>query len=220
MRNFLAALCVASLLFSSVAVAGGLSSRLAPESSRLAKLISKTKQWGASLAIAGVLTCGTIACNNGDEAARALAEANERVTTLEYGRSARFDAIITHLEQAEGAQIGIVAGIDSQGVVKLEADGGTIYMQLLEGEVLINGSELPLKVTLSEEVVDEGVIAEGSRLAIIPAFLVAGGLLILSGVYAVDSLRGSKSEAFTVASIGTFVAATTGTGTYHLLVML
>ncbi len=225
MRNFLAALCVASLLFSSVAMAGGLSRRLASEGSRLGQLIVKAKQVGASLAVAAMLTCGTTGCNTKDEAAHAVAD--RRVATLNYEHDASIDEAIAQLEQTEGAQIGIVTGVDSQGMVTLETDGGTVSLQLLGGEALINGGKSPLKVALFEEVVDEGIISEGSRLAIIPGYLVAGGLLVFSGVVTLASMFNfgggediSKLETVTTVGIGLLASATMGVGTYHLLVML
>ena len=82
--------------------------------------------------------------------------------------------------------------------------------------MLINNGESPLKVTLHEEAVNAGLIAEGSLIAIVPAVLLAGGLLVLAGM---SILAGEDSWA-TTAATGLFISATMGLGTYHLLVLL
>ena len=124
MKNFLAALCVAALLFNGVALAGGLPRGLVAQSrgvelasgkkmlqraltgaswGKLAELVGKAKQFSAGLVVAGMLTCGMMACTK-DEVANTLQKtAESRVTTLDYDHSATLNEIITSLEQVEGA---------------------------------------------------------------------------------------------------------------------
>lgn len=222
MRNFLAALCIASLLFNSVALAGGLSRGLVAKTGgagKLAEFVGKAKQVGTGLLLAGLFTCVMLACAK-DEAADALPKAENRVATLNYEPGASLDEIIANLEQIEGAQVGIVKSSE-QGMLTIETDKGTVYLQLSEGEVLVNNGESPLKVTLSEEVVDEGWIAAGSLIAVIPAALIAGGVLFLTGWASYEALvfQDSWREAVITTGIGLFVTAAMGLGTYHLLIL-
>ena len=247
MKNVLAVLCIALLLCNGVAVAGGLPRGLIAKSrgvelesgkkmlqraltgaswGKLAELVGKAKQFGAGMAVAGMLTCGTLACTKA-EVTNAVQQEQSRVATLGYDRSASLDEVIAGLEQVEGAQVGIIKSVDQQGTLTIETDDGTVYLQLSEGEVLVNNGESPLKVMLSEEVIDAGWIAEGSLAAIIPAAAVAGGLLIFAGVLAVmvlyDNSYGDDNswlKAATVAGIGAYVAPAMGFGTYHLIVLL
>ena len=233
MRNFLAVLCVSLLMFNSVAVAGGLSRGLGWSKKpiemlrglgggKLAELSGRAKQLGAGLLLAGLVTCNMTACT-ADEVANTLPQAQSRVATLAYEHSASLGEIIADLEQVEGAQVGIVTA--EQGLLTVESENGTIYLQLSEGEVLVNNSELPVKVTLYEEAVDEGWIAEGSLIAIVPAVLLASGMLILTGmsVLAGESFFSDDDgwvSGATTGAIGTFISASMGLGTYHLIVLL
>ena len=192
MRNFLAVLCVSLLLFNSVAVAGGLSRGLGWSKKpiemlrglgggKLAELSGRAKQLGAGLLLAGLVTCNMTACNS-DEVTHTLEQEKSRVATLDYQHSASLDEIIAALEQVEGARVGSITHseqgrLNEQGLLTVETDNGAVYLQLSEGEVLIN------KVTLYEEAVDAGwiAIAEGSLIASVPAVLLAGGLLVLAG---------------------------------------
>jgi len=236
MRNFLAVLCVSLLMFNSVAVAGGMSRGLGLSKkpiemlrglggSKLAELSGRAKQLGAGILLAGLVTCNMTACNT-DEVAQTLEQEKSRVATLAYEHSAR-DDLIADLEQVEGAQVGIVTRTE-EGQLIVESDNGTIYLQLSEGEVLINNGESPLKVTLYEEGVDAGLIAEGSLIAIVPAVLLAWVLLGVTGttIFSEERLEkvfnGDGWMAW-MASVGAgwlLFNATMGLGTYHLLVLL
>ena len=248
MKNFLAALCVAALLFNGVALAGGLPRGLVAQSrgvelasgkkmlqraltgaswGKLAELVGKAKQFSAGLVVAGMLTCGMMACTK-DEVANTLPKAESRVATLDYDRSATLDEIITSLEQVEGAQIGIIKSIDQHGTLTIETDDGTVYLKLSEGDVLINNSETPLKVTLTEELVNEGWIAEGSLIAVIPAIIFGGVMFIVAGTVTAfilnefnvtDDLIGAEMTLWVgAASAGSLFGVLTGLGTYSALV--
>ncbi len=249
MKNFLAALCVAALLFNGVALAGGLPRGLGAQSrgvelasgkkmlqraltgaswGKLAELGGKAKQFSAGLVVAGMLTCGMMACTK-DEVANTLQKtAESRVATLNYDRNATLDEMITSLEQVEGAQIGIIKSIDQHGTLTMETDGGTVYLQLSEGDVLINNSETPLKVTLTEELVNEGWIAEGSLIAVIPAIIFGGVMFIVAGTVTAfilnefnvtDDLIGAEMTLWVgAASAGSLFGVLTGLGTYSALV--
>lgn len=235
MKNFLAVLCVSLLLSNSIALAGGMPRGLGWSKKpiemlrglgggKLAELGGRAKQLGAGLLLAGLVTCNMTACTS-DEIASAVPKAESRVATLAYERSASLDEIIADLEQVEGAQVGIVTQAE-RDLLTIESDNGTVYLQLSEGEVLINNSESPLKVTLSEEAVDAGWIAEGSLIAIVPALLVGGGLLVVTGMSIVSSLLWqdrfgtSWRGVAAVAGGGVLVSATMGAGAYYLLVLL
>ena len=248
MKNFLAALCVAALLFNGVALAGGLPRGLVAQSrgvelasgkkmlqraltgaswGKLAELGGKAKQFSAGLVVAGMLTCGTLACTK-DEVANTLPKAESRVATLDYDRNATLDEMITSLEQVEGAQIGIIKGFDQQGILTIETDDGIVSLQLAEGEVLVNNSETPLKVTLTEELVNEGWIAEGSLIAVIPAIIFGGVMFIVAGTVTAfilnefnvtDDLIGAEMTLWLgAASAGSLFGVLTGLGTYSALV--
>ena len=225
MKHFLAVLCSASLLFNGVAVAGGGIGRgLVAEKHGLSKLVSKLTQAAGTLAVTAMLACGMSGCSQ-DEVADAVRTAERRVATLDYDRSASIDGIIAAIEQTDGAQIGIVKSVDQHGTLVVETDAGSVYVQLAEGEVLINNGATPLKVTLTEEVIDEGWIAEGSLIAIIPAVAVAGTLLVLTGFTAFSAMfdpfdGGEPGAAALVTGIGSLLTATAGLGTYHLILML
>lgn len=230
MRNFVAVLLISSLLCNSAAVAAGARAGFGwvkkPREmlrgfggDKLAELSGKVKQLGAGLLLAGFVTCNMMACT-ADEAARSLSQAESRVATIAaHDRSVSLDEIIASLEQIEGAQIGVIKHAE-QDLLTIETDDGTVYLQLSEGGVLINNSESALKVTLSEEAVDAGLIAEGSRIAIVPAIALAGGLLILTGWATLAAYGDPPWEIATAAGIGLFSSATMGLGTYHLLVLL
>ena len=248
MKNFLAALCVASLLFNGVAVAGGLPRGLVAQSrgvellsgkkmlqraltgaswGQLAELVGKAKQFGVGLVAAGVLTCGMLACTK-DEVTNAVQQEQSRVATLDYDRSASLGEIIASLEQVEGAQVGIIKSVDQQGTLIIETEAGTVYLQLSEGEVLVNNGESPLKVTLTEAVVDEGWIAEGSLIAVIPAIIFGGVMFIVAGTVTAfifnefnvtDDLIGAEMTLWVgAASAGSLFGVLTGLGTYSALV--
>ena len=241
MRGFLFALCVAALSFSGVAVAGGLPRGLVAQSrgvellsgkkmlqraltgaswGQLAELVGKAKQFGAGVVVAGMLTCGMLACTK-DEVANAVQQEQSRVATLDYDRSASLGEIIAGLEELEDVQVGIIKSVDQQGTLTIETEAGTVYLQLSEGDVLINNGESPLKVMLTEAVVDEGWVAEGSLIAIIPAAMIAGGLFILTVGAAVAALiEEGEWELAAAAGLGMFVTTTASLGTYHLIVWL
>ena len=211
------------LLFNGVA-AGGLPRGLIAKSqgaSKLAEFFGKTKQFGAGVVVAWALTCGMMACTK-DEVTNTLQKEQSRVATLDYDRSATLDEITTALEQMEGSQLGIIKNVDQQGELTIESDDGIVYLQLLEGEVLVNNGESPLKVTLTEEVIDEGLVAEGSLVAVVPAAALSGALLLFTGLFVTDlwvygeSLR--RVASYTVILSG--VSAGIGLGIYYLIVLL
>ena len=94
--------------------------------------------------------------------------------------------------------------------------------------MLVNNGESPLKVTLTEEVVDEGWIAEGSLIAIIPAIIFGGVIFIVAGTVTAiilnefnvtDHLIGAEVTLWVgAASAGLLSGALTGIGTYSALV--
>ena len=224
MKNCLALLCSASLLFNGVAVAGGgLGRGLVAEKHGLSKLVGKLARGAGTVAVTAMLACGGTGCTKDEVAATVQAE--RRVATLDYDRSASIDGIIAAIEQTDGAQIGIVKSVDQHGTLVVETDAGSVYVQLAEGEVLINNGATPLKVTLTEEVIDEGWIAEGSLIAIIPAVAVAGTLLFFTGWAAFMAIfdpfeEGKPGTAIAIAGVGALLTAATGLGTYHLILML
>ena len=156
------------------------------------------------------------------------------VNFISHDRSAGLDEIIAGLEELEDVQVGIIKSVDQQGTLTIETEAGTVYLQLSESEVLVNNGESPLKVTLSEEI-DAGLIAAGSWLAIIPAAVVAIGLLSSTGWFAVRVFDNMLDDLFvdyegdfvpwlaaTTAGVvtSTYVATAMGLGTYHLVVLL
>ena len=229
MKGFLALLCSAALLFNGIAVAGGgLGRGLVAEKHGVGKLVSKLTQGAGTLAVAALLACGISGCSS-DEIADKVRMAEDQVTTLNYDHNTSIDEIMATIEQTEGAQIGVVRSVDEQGTLVIETNDGDVTLQLDKGEVLVNNGEAPVKVTLIEEVIDQGWIKEGSWIAIIPAVAVAGGLLFMAGstlLLAGDTLlqeyfhNHEMAELLGGAAIFTYAAASMGTGTYHLIVML
>ena len=227
MKGFIAVLCIAALLSNGVALADGGKLRLlqrglaahTQESGKLAKLFGKAKQYGAGVLLATALTCGMLACTKG-EVANTL-ESQNRVATLDYEQDATLKEIIAGLELVEGAQIGIVKS-NEQGLLTIATEnGGAVYLQLSGGEVLVNSSETPLKVILSEA--DEGWIGKGSLIAIIPAGLVAlGGIALTGMVFAVSILEGENifGSLLRYGAVGVTVTAALSYGTYYLLLLL
>ena len=239
MKGLIAVLCIAALLGNGVAFAGGNTLRMlqrglaAPsqeagkKAGKLGKWLGKAKQFGAGIVLAGVLTCGTLACTK-DEVANSLQEQQSRVATLDYEQNATLKEILAGLELAEDAQIGIVKN-DKQDLLMISNNNGTVYLQLSEGEMLVNNASTPLKVILSEEVVDEGWIAEGSWFAITPAGLVALGGLTLTGMAIFGALVDpifdagavvSGLEVIGIGALGSLLTSATSYGTYHLLLLL
>ena len=212
MRCFIAKLCVVLLVFNSVAFAGGVQRGI----------IGKAKKIGIGALAIGMLACGTIACSKdkvGSETPK------QEVATLSYDQSTTVNELITDIEQLEGAQIGVVKSVDyNQGAITIETADGVVSMHLAKGEVLVNNGETDLEIILSEEAFDEGLIAEGSWVAIIPGIAVAGAGLALAGwgtltafVFDDDELLW---EVIATAGIVSAIGLTSGLGVYHALVML
>ena len=213
MKCFMAKFCVVLLMFNSVAFAGGLQHGI----------IGKAKQIGIGALATIMLTCGTIACSKdkvGSETPKA------EVAALSYDQSTTIGELQADIEQLEGAQIGVIRSVDySQGAVTIETADGVVSTHLAKGEMLVNNGETDLEVILSEEAFDEGLIAEGSLIAIIPAIVVTGVGLSLTGMGAFMGWMAhddSTSILGTITTIGviSLVSLTAGFGTYHALVML
>ena len=222
MKSFLALLCSAALLFNGVAVAGGgLGRSLVAEKRGVGKLVSKLTQGAGTLAVAALLTCGIAGCSQ-DEIAGKVEAAKSQVTAFDYNQSTSIDEVIATIEQTEGAQIGVVKHVDQDGTLVLETDGGDVTLQLEKGWALVNNGEAPVKVTLIEEATDQGLIAKGSWIAIVPAVAVAGGLLFMAGytLLAISYHIEEDRKWLWLAALYTSAAAAGGLGTYRILVML
>ena len=183
---------------------------------------------------AATIVCATSSCTT-DKVADTVRDAKNRVIELGHDRGASLDEIIGQMEEA---RVGVVRSVDQQGTLAVEVEGSTVYLQLADGDVLINNGESSLKVALSGEEIGEGWIASGSVVAIIPASVVAGLLLFYTGLYAVPAvidvfdmyrnrelylksyLVNGTVEFAIVTGIGGFASLTMGLGTYHLLVLL
>ena len=170
MRCFVAKLCVVLLMFNSVAFAGGLQRGI----------MGKAKQIGIGALATIMLTCGTIACSKD----KVISETPKReVAALSYDQSTTVNELITDIEQLQGAQIGVVKSIDyNQDAITIETADGVVSMHLAKGEVLVNNGEADLEVILSQEAFDEGLIAEGSWIAIIPGVAFGAAWPVLLGI--------------------------------------
>lgn len=149
---------------------------------------------------------------------------NKTVVNVSHDYEASLNEVVENVAQIEGAQIGIVQKVDqASGVVEIATEDDTTYLQLPANSVLINNSEQSLRVSQEE---DEGWIAPGSMLALIPAWAVAA----LMGVHAVRHFYYYWSEYsplwfhFWLSSSEPvrliFATPTAAVGTYYLLVML
>lgn len=156
----LVALCALSLIFTDASVAGtrGLGWSKQPIErlrglgvEKLVNLSDKAKQLGAGLLLAGLATCYPMACT-ADEVAP-LPEMENRVTALADKHRVGLDQIIVIVEhgQTEETQIGIIRISDENQLILETGYPDQNTFTLLEGEILINNSESPLKVTLHKE---------------------------------------------------------------------
>lgn len=137
MRGFLVTLCVSSLIYTDATATGlrGLGWSKRPiemlrglGGDKLADLSSKAKQLGASLLLAGIVTCNTMPCV-ADEITHILPETE--LTNLTYKESTALYQLTAELKQIEGAQVGIIE-IADQDLPAVEIDNGTVRLHLSE----------------------------------------------------------------------------------------
>lgn len=178
---------------------------------------ANVKQWGVSI----VAACSLVFSAGCDPAITTKRHA----TTISYedAKNISVEELIASLEQVGDTEFSLVRlnyhGMPTAGHFR----GSTIFLQLLEGEILINNGDLPLKVILpAEEAVDEGWIADGSWIAIIPSAAIVAGMfyVTLLATSAIKSDGMDNYEVLTTLIVGLFGSGAAGIGSYHLITLL
>ena len=225
----IALLLLSMVLHSSAYSMGG--GRLHTVLPKMRSYITTLKQSLPQKFMAGVaavtIACSASSCTveNVQEDAQISVSADKIVVLSGHDRSISLDEMTAAIEQADGAQFGIIRSADEfenqqlQELTTLLQTDDKVLLKLSQGDVLINNSGAQLlEIKLPES---EGLIADGSPIAL---GISLGAAILLTGFFAYGTaILYSEKDWQTLLEgllIGVFVVPIAGAGIYKLLVIL
>ena len=227
----IALLLLSMVLHSSAYSMGG--GRLHTVLPKMRSYITTLKQSLPQKFMAGVaavtIACSASSCTVENVQEDAQISADEIVVLAGYDRSISLDEMTAAIEQADGAQFGIIRSADEfenqqlQELTTLLQADDKVLLKLSQGDVLINNGAQLLEIKLPES---EGLIADGSPIAL---GISLGAAILLTGFFAYGTVWVSIANNIVnpddkswlwFPTIGVFVVSIAGAGIYQLLVML
>jgi len=140
---------------------------------------SGIKQWGVSIVTACSLM--SVGCNP-------ATTIEKHIDPVHYWHkhsgNADLNEIVAELKQIEGARIGVIKRVDHDEL-SMEIYDGAVYLQLSRGEFLVNNSDLPVKIILSEEIGDERSWSWGDAVLVVVIGGAFVGLVVVPAVLSV-----------------------------------